>query len=164
MADEFRRIIASLWRSLGLAAQQFRPEGPVMLTVDGLELKLALIEPGHHIAVSSRVGQLSANPARMDEQIARLLQSNLRMLSHNRACCWLEDSGLDGTDPEPPVAVIEAISPCHLASMNHLVAIIGDVAHLAGEYGRELGGIMPQPRVERLKEESFSDDLVIFRP
>jgi hypothetical protein len=161
---EFQHVIANLWKSLGLTSPRFQPEGATTLTVDGFEIKLALVEPVHHIAVSSRAGRLSANPARMDEQIARLLQSNLRMLSHNRACCWLEDSGLDGQNPEPPMVVIEANSPWHLASMNHLVATIGDVAYLAGEYSRELGGIMPQPRVERVEEESFSDDMVIFRP
>jgi hypothetical protein len=163
MTNEFHRVIANLWRSLGLSSPRFRPEGTTTLMVDGFEIKLALLEDGH-IAVSGRAGRLSTNPVRMDEQISRLLTANLRMLSHNRACCWLEDSGFDDQGAEPPMAVIEALSPCSAGSMNRLVETIGDVAHLAGEYSRELGGSAPQPRAERVEEESFSDDMVIFRP
>jgi hypothetical protein len=156
MADEFRRIIANLWNSLGLSSPKLRPEGTTTLTVDGLELKLALTEDERHIAVSCKAGRLSANPTLMDEQITRLLTSHLGTLPHNRACCWLDDQ-----DSQTPVVVVQAISPCNPAAMDRLVGTIGDVAHLAGEYSRELGGRAAEPRAPN---ESLPDDMVIFRP
>jgi hypothetical protein len=156
MADDFHHVIANLWTALGLSSPKFRPEGITTLTVDGLDIKLALTGDGRHIAVSSKAGQLSANPSLMDEQITRLLTSNLRTLPHHRAGSWLDDQ-----DSPTPVVVVQGISPCSSAAMDCLVGTIGDVAHLAGEYGRELSGHSAQPRAQ---EEGLPDDMVIFRP
>jgi hypothetical protein len=156
MADEFRRIMASLWKSLGLASPTFRPEGTTTLIVDGLDLKLALTGDKRHIAVSCKAGPLSTNPTLMNEQITRLLTSNLRTLPYNQACCWL-----DQQDSPTPVVVVQSITPCNQASMDRLVRAIGDVAHLAGEYSGELGGHPAEPRA---RNESLPDDMVIFRP
>jgi hypothetical protein len=157
MVDEFRRITARLWKSLGLASPKFRPEGTTTLTVDGFELKLALTEDGHHIAVSCKAGQLSANPALMEEQITRLLRSHLRTLPYNQAGCWLDEQ-----DSPTPVVVVQATTPSNRASIDRLVGTIGDVAHLAGEYSRELGGRAAEPRARN--ESLPDDDMMIFRP
>jgi hypothetical protein len=156
MIADFDRIIEILWKSLGFAAPKRRAEATTTLTVDGREIRLALTEDGQHIAVSSKAGQLSANPSLMHEQITRLLTSNLRSLPSNRACCWLDDK-----DSSTPVAMVQAISPCNAIYMDRLVGTIGDVAHLAAEYSRELGG---HPTPPRARQEVLPDDMVVFRP
>ena len=135
MEEEFRHVVANLWTSLGLSWPKFGPEGVTTLTVDGLDITLALSEDGRYIAISSRAGELSANPALMDEQVAHLLRSNLRILASNRACCHLDDKS-----SPTPVVMVQALAPCRSAFVDRLVEMIGDVADLAGECARELGG------------------------
>ena len=163
MEEEFRHVVANLWTSLGLSWPKFGPEGVTTLTVDGRDITLALTEDGRHIAISSNAGELSVNPGLMDQQVALLLRSNLRTLASNRACCHLDDNS-----SPTPVVMVQALAPCSSAFVDRLIETISDVAHLAGECARELGGHAAPPPRRRpsagLSLEDLAGELVIFRP
>jgi hypothetical protein len=158
MIDGFETVIANLWNALGLglSTPRLRPDGTAALTVDDREVVLAGTHDGAQILVSSKAGQLSANPATMDDQVVRLLKSNLPGLLSSRACCRLVDQ-----NAETPAVMIQATAPCGLGGMDRLVEMIGDVTQMAARYSRELND-GPAPR--RIPEELTLEDVMVFRP
>ncbi|QOZ76293.1 hypothetical protein XH83_13070 [Bradyrhizobium sp. CCBAU 53351] len=158
MNDEFRRLIETLWQSLGLSPPRFRSGDGASLSVDGISVALTLSHDERHVVVCAPVGTLSDDPLVMEEQIVRLLKSNLRCLPYRRACCRI-DNGCS-----PPAVRIEAISPCLRDAMTRLVETIGDVAHMAVDYAAELG----HPKAPRLRSpapsQGHDETILIFRP
>jgi hypothetical protein len=185
MAEEFRDIIAVLWKALGLPRPRFRQEdGAVTLTVDGVAIMLAVTRGHRHIAVSAKAGELSANPVAMNAQVAYLLRASLPALPSSRACTCLDEQ-----DSVTPAVMVKAIIPCsatgasafHSAGnsalksvgnsvvnsvvMDRLVKAISDVACLAREHARVLAQIAGNEQASashRLPEENASD-MVVFR-
>jgi hypothetical protein len=156
MIDGFEALVAKLWNSLNLPPPKLRADGTAALTVDEREVVLALSDNGSQIMVSSKAGQLSANPATMDDQIEHLLKSNLPGLLSSRACCRLVEQGA-----QTPLVMIQATAPCGLGSIDHLVEAIGDVAQMSRRYSRELNDA-PAPR--QIPDEFMLSDMMVFRP
>ncbi|GMO22368.1 MULTISPECIES: type III secretion system chaperone [Bradyrhizobium] len=158
MNDEFRRLIETLWHSLGLSPPRLRSGDEASLSVDGISITLALSHDERHVVISGPVGALSDDPLAMDEEIARLLKSNLRFLPYRRACCRIDNRS------SPPAVRIEAIAPCLPDAMTRLVETIGDVAHMAVDYAAELG----HPKAPRLAapapSQGHDETILIFRP
>jgi hypothetical protein len=165
MAQEFREIVAALWRSLRLSRPRFHPEnGAAALTVDGVAITLRLAKDGRHIAVAARAGRLSASPAAAEAQVAHLLKANLATLLSSRAGLCLEDQ-----EAQSPSALVRAVVPFDPRGADHattklmerLVKAISDVAHLARAHGRVLGSDAPAQPTTLVEE--LSSDMLVFR-
>jgi len=94
MSANFETTIRRLWSGLRLPAPTFRDKPEVTLSIDGTDLKLAETADGRGLAVSGRLGRLSADPGERDGQTRRLLQIGLGLMASN--CSWV------GPDPDDP--------------------------------------------------------------
>jgi hypothetical protein len=161
--DEFRHVIALLWQKLGLSRPSFQADDVAALVVDGLALKLTLTEDGRHILLSAKAGELSANPLVREQQVTRLLNTNLHTLLSSRACACV-----DNRDSQTPAVIVRAVAPCSAQYVDALAEAVSDVAYLAREFGgtlsREPGHTAVGPAAPRaLPSDGLSDDMLVFR-
>jgi hypothetical protein len=159
MSDDFQSVAAGLWKALGLRPPVFSPAGSAVLTFDNTPIELSQSSDGRRIHISARAGELSDNPALMDDQITHILKENLRALSFSRAC-----ASLVRQVSKPPLVAVCATGPCNIAFMDLLAETIGDVLHLTEKYARELARHSSEPmRRPRPIEETYRD-AIILRP
>jgi hypothetical protein len=163
MSDAFRHVIALLWRRLGLSRPSFQQDDVAVLVTDGIAITLALSADGRHILLSAKAGALSGSPLVRDQQAARLLKTNLHTLLSSRVCVCLDDQS-----SQTPAVMVRAVVPCETAFIDSLTEAISDIAHLAAEHGRELGGqfagALGGPAAPlALPNEGLADDTLVFR-
>ncbi len=160
MPDAFRDVIAALWRALGLSRPGFEADDVAALQLEGVRITLALSADGRHILLSAKAGALSANVLVRDQQVSRLLKTNLHTLSSSRVCACLDES-----DPQTPSIVVRAALPCEVKFVDPLAEAIADAGHLAKQHARELGGDAgAQPAAAAgTPLEGLSDDTLVFR-
>lgn len=158
MSDDFRRLIETLWQSLGLPPPRFQSGDGVSLGIDGISIALMLGHDERHVVISGPVGALSSDALARDEEIARLLKSNLRFLPYRRACCRIDNRS------SPPAVRIEAISPCLPDAMTRLVETIGDVVHMVVDYAAELGHSKAPRLAAPAPSPGSEETILIFRP
>ncbi len=86
MGMSFEKMIAVLWRSLGLPAPKYDADGSAVLVVDGLTIALSPSPDDSVILVSGKVGPLAENPLAREQQVSSILKANLVSLPVNGAC------------------------------------------------------------------------------
>jgi hypothetical protein len=105
MAQDFRSVMSELWTKLKLGAPDFGPTHALTLSIDGFDIGLNESADGRNVVVSGVIGRLAADAYRREEQVRKLLKSNLGMLQSSGAGLSLE------TTDETATVRVQAIYP-----------------------------------------------------
>ena len=105
MAQDFKSVMSELWAKLKLGAPDFGPTNALTLSIDGFDIGLNESADGRNVVVTGAIGRLASDAYRREEQVRKLLKSNLGMLQSSGACLSLE------TTDDTSTVRVQAIYP-----------------------------------------------------
>lgn len=159
MADEFHAVITELWTKLKLGVPVFGQGQAVTMTVDGVDVSLAESADGNHVVVSGIAGRLPAQAYQREEQVRRLLRTNLGLLQSNCSGLLLEGS-------EDTAAVrVQAVYAYTQRRIDTLIQCIEDVLDRLEMHAGDLGGAAAHASSAAVRAVDPAPlDTLIFRP
>lgn len=156
--DSFQSVIAALWARLDLGQPRLVEPGRVQLRIGAVAVDL-LDEGQTMLVIEGSAGNLPSAPAERDEEIRRILRTNLGFLLNGDAGVYTKRL------PGDRIAVMVR-STCRYASHSteRLVQQIEDVVNVLEHYTAGLKQYAPPPRQHKRRASRDTEAAVIFKP